>query len=258
VSGDDSSDPVHCIYCSADTPRSWTAQLNSGCSVITPWNYPHLCTVNSVLPALLAGNAVLLKPAPQTPVPGERFLSTFLAAGLPTNLLQVVHLSQEMTLGKFVSDPRIKFVAFTGSVMGGRAVQQAASSGKGFKGVGLELGGKDPAYVRADADVDWTAEQLVDGMSWAQIGHLAIPDHPLMIDLIIPGAMFNSGQSCESPLSTNLSGTYTEGDAMQVAVSNGSTSIHPSTNLSSSDSSRSPSSTSLATRQSRKQRSDRW
>lgn len=132
--------------------------------VITPWNYPHLCTVNSILPALLAGNAVIIKPAPQTPVPGERFLSTFLAAGLPANLLQVVHLSQEMTLGKLVTDSRIDFVAFTGSVVGGKAVSEAASKGKGFKGVGLELGGKDPAYVRSDANVDWTAEQLVDGM----------------------------------------------------------------------------------------------
>ena len=122
-----------------------------------------MCTVNTVLPALLSGNAVILKPAPQTPVPAERVLSTFLAAGLPVNLLQVVHLSQEMTLGKFVSDPRIDFVAFTGSVMGGRAVQEAASTGKGFKGVNLELGGKDPAYVREDADVGSTAEQLVDG-----------------------------------------------------------------------------------------------
>ena len=133
------------------------------CSVLTPWNYPHLCTVNSVLPSILSGNAVILKPAPQTPVPGERFLSTFLAAGLPTNVLQVVHLSQEITLGKLVTDPRIDFVAFTGSVAGGRAVQEAASAGKGFKGVGLELGGKDPAFIRADADVDWTAEQVLDG-----------------------------------------------------------------------------------------------
>ena len=74
-----------------------------------------------------------------------------------------------MTLSKFVADPRIEFVAFTGSVIGGRAIQQAASSGKGFKGVGLELGGKDPAYVRADADVAWTAEQLVDGMQPFQV-----------------------------------------------------------------------------------------
>lgn len=139
---------------------------------MTPWNFPHLCTVNSVLPAIISGNAVVLEPAPQTPSPGERVLSTFLAAGLPQNVLQVVHLSQEVSLGSFVTDPRIDYVAFTGSVAGGRAVQEAASKGKGFKLVGLELGGKDPAYVREDADIKWTAEQLVDG------------------------AMFNSGQSC--------------------------------------------------------------
>jgi acyl-CoA reductase-like NAD-dependent aldehyde dehydrogenase len=141
---------------------------------MTPWNFPHLCTVNSVIPAIISGNAVILKPAPQTPSPGERVLSAFLSAGLPQNVLQVVHLSQEVSLGSFVQDPRIEYVAFTGSVAGGRAVQEAASKGKGFKLVGLELGGKDPAYVREDADIKWTAENLVDG------------------------AMFNSGQSCMS------------------------------------------------------------
>ncbi|ORY34867.1 putative aldehyde dehydrogenase [Naematelia encephala] len=140
--------------------------------VITPWNYPLLCTVNTVIPAIISGNSVIIKPAPQTPVPAERFLSSFQAAGLPANILQVVHLTQATTLEKFCQDPRIDFVAFTGSVAGGRAVQQAASNGKGFKGVGLELGGKDPAYVRADADLKYAVENLVDG------------------------AMFNSGQSC--------------------------------------------------------------
>jgi acyl-CoA reductase-like NAD-dependent aldehyde dehydrogenase len=143
------------------------------CSIITPWNFPHLTTVNSVLPAILSGNAVLLKPAPQTPTPAERILTTWTTAGLPANVLQVVHLSQDMVLEKFVADPRIDFVAFTGSVVGGRAVSEAAAKGKGFKGIALELGGKDPAYVREDADVAWTAENLVDG------------------------AMFNSGQSCK-------------------------------------------------------------
>lgn len=132
-------------------------------STIVPWNYPHLCIVNSVLPGLIAGNAVIIKPAPQTPLPAERVLSTWTAAGLPANVLQVVHLDQESTLNNFVADPRIDFVSFTGSVVGGRAVQEAAAKGKGFKGVGLELGGKDPAYVRQDADLKFTVENLVDG-----------------------------------------------------------------------------------------------
>jgi acyl-CoA reductase-like NAD-dependent aldehyde dehydrogenase len=107
---------------------------------------------------------VIIKPAPQTPLPAERVLSTWTAAGLPTNVLQVVHLDQESTLNNFVADPRIDFVSFTGSVVGGRAVQEAAAKGKGFKGVGLELGGKDPAYVRQDADLKFTVENLVDGL----------------------------------------------------------------------------------------------
>lgn len=115
---------------------------------------------------------MIIKPAPQTPVPAERVLECFNAAGLPTGVLQVIHLSQQATLEGLCADPRVNFVSFTGSVPGGRAVQQAANLGKGFKGVGLELGGKDPAYVRADADLAYTVPNLVDG------------------------AFFNSGQSC--------------------------------------------------------------
>ncbi|WVQ66337.1 uncharacterized protein L199_004516 [Kwoniella botswanensis] len=141
-------------------------------AVLSPWNYPHLCLVNAVVAALLSGNAVIIKPAPQTPSPAERWVSTWQSAGLPNNLLQVVHLTQERTLSQLCQDQRIDFISFTGSVPGGRAVQQAASQGKGFKGICLELGGNDPAYVREDADIKWTAEQVVDGV------------------------MFNSGQSC--------------------------------------------------------------
>lgn len=145
---------------------------SSHCSVLTPWNFPHMCTVNSVIPAILSGNAVLLKPAPQTPSSAERFLETFTSAGLPDKVLQVLHLTQDLTLSHLATDTRIDFINFTGSVAGGRAVARAAAGGDGFKGVGLELGGKDPAYVREDADVAYSAENLVDG------------------------AMFNSGQSC--------------------------------------------------------------
>ncbi|KAI0740436.1 succinate semialdehyde dehydrogenase [Earliella scabrosa] len=139
--------------------------------VIAPWNYPYLVMVNSVLPALIAGNAVILKPSPQTPLAAERFALAFHNAGVPKDALQVIHLSPELTV-KAVQSPLVDFVAFTGSVAGGRAVDIAAAQAKGFKGVGLELGGKDPAYVRADADLDYTVAELVDG------------------------AMFNSGQSC--------------------------------------------------------------
>ncbi|TFY51931.1 hypothetical protein EVJ58_g10302 [Rhodofomes roseus] len=138
--------------------------------VIAPWNYPYLTSINSVLPALVAGNSVILKPSPQTPLTAERFAEAWTRAGLPQGLLQVAHLSPELTAFA-VTHPKVDFVSFTGSVVGGKAVAQAAA-GAGFKGVGLELGGKDPAYVRADAKLDYTVAELVDG------------------------AMFNSGQSC--------------------------------------------------------------
>jgi acyl-CoA reductase-like NAD-dependent aldehyde dehydrogenase len=137
--------------------------------VLAPWNYPYLTAVNSVVPAIMAGNAVILKPSSQTPLCAERFAESFEAAGLPAGVFQYLHCSHAQA-SAMIASPLIDFVAFTGSVEGGHAVQQAA--GKRFVGTGLELGGKDPAYVRADADLAHAVENLVDG------------------------AFFNSGQSC--------------------------------------------------------------
>ena len=137
--------------------------------VVAPWNYPYLTAVNAVVPAVLAGNAVILKHSHQTPLCAERFAEAFAAAGLPDGVFQYLHLDHADTERLIASD-EIDFVAFTGSVAGGHAVQRAAS--ERFIGTGLELGGKDPAYVRADADFDHAVENLVDG------------------------AFFNSGQSC--------------------------------------------------------------
>jgi acyl-CoA reductase-like NAD-dependent aldehyde dehydrogenase len=137
--------------------------------VVAPWNYPWLTSVNAVVPALLAGNSVVLKMAAQTPLVAERYLEAWRAAGGPDGVFQFLHLDHRQ-VGVLIGDPRVAFVAFTGSVAGGHAVQQAAASR--FVGTGLELGGKDPAYVRADAPLEATVENLVDG------------------------AFFNSGQSC--------------------------------------------------------------
>jgi acyl-CoA reductase-like NAD-dependent aldehyde dehydrogenase len=136
---------------------------------IAAWNYPYLIAVNSVVPAIMAGNAVILKHSAQTPLCAERFAECFAAAGLPHGVFQVLHLSHADT-ERIVKDPRIAFVAFTGSVEGGHAIQRALSGR--FIGAGLELGGCDPAYVRHDANLDHAVENLVDG------------------------AFFNSGQSC--------------------------------------------------------------
>lgn len=136
---------------------------------IAPWNYPYLTSVNSIVPALLAGNAVILKHSAQTPLCAERYAAAFQEAGLPEGVFQFLHLSHA-AVDQVIGDPRVDFVAFTGSVQGGLAVQAAAS--RRFIGTGLELGGKDPAYVRADADLAHAVENLIDG------------------------AMFNSGQSC--------------------------------------------------------------
>jgi acyl-CoA reductase-like NAD-dependent aldehyde dehydrogenase len=137
--------------------------------VVPAWNYPWLIAVNSIVPALLSGNAVVLKHSAQTPLVAERFADAFHEAGLPEGLFSVLHLTHGVT-AKAIADPRVGFVAFTGSVGGGHAIEQAAV--ERFIGVGLELGGKDPAYVRPDADLDFAVENLVDG------------------------SFFNSGQSC--------------------------------------------------------------
>ena len=137
--------------------------------VLAPWNYPWLASVNAIVPAILAGNSVILKIAPQTPLVAERYAEAFKNAGLPDGVFQFLHIDHDQ-VAEVIKDSRINFVAFTGSVAGGHAVQKTAS--ERFISTGLELGGKDPAYVRADAQLDATIENLVDG------------------------AMFNSGQSC--------------------------------------------------------------
>jgi len=137
--------------------------------VVAPWNYPYLTAVNAIVPAILAGNTVILKHSAQTPLVAEAFAAGFAAAAAPAGLFQVLHLSHADT-DRVVRATEVDFVAFTGSVEGGHAVQRAASDR--FIGTGLELGGKDPAYVRADANFDHAVENLVDG------------------------AFFNSGQSC--------------------------------------------------------------
>jgi acyl-CoA reductase-like NAD-dependent aldehyde dehydrogenase len=137
--------------------------------VVAPWNYPYLTAVNSVVPALMAGNAVLLKHSHQTPLCAERFTQAFQAAGLPEGLFRHLHLSHAAT-AKLIAGEGVDFVSFTGSVPGGHAVQEAAATR--FIGTGLELGGKDPAYLRADVKLEHAVENVIDG------------------------AFFNSGQSC--------------------------------------------------------------
>jgi acyl-CoA reductase-like NAD-dependent aldehyde dehydrogenase len=137
--------------------------------VVAPWNYPYLTAVNAVLPALIAGNTVVLKHSHQTPLCAERFLEAFVSAGVPAGVFQYLHLSHADT-ARLMADSRVASVCFTGSVAGGRAV--VAATAAGFATAGLELGGKDPAYVRADANLAQAVDTLTDG------------------------AFFNAGQSC--------------------------------------------------------------
>lgn len=137
--------------------------------VIAPWNYPYLTAVNTIIPALMAGNAVILKHASQTLLVGERFAAAMARAQLPPGLFQNLLLDHDQTAA-IIASGQVQQVNFTGSVEAGRAMESAATGR--FLGMGLELGGKDPAYVRADADLEQAVENLVDG------------------------SFFNSGQSC--------------------------------------------------------------
>ena len=136
---------------------------------VAPWNFPYLTAVNSIIPALMAGNAVFLKHAAQTLLVGQRFAQAFSAANLPEGLFTTLVLSHDQT-NKLISSRSFDQIMFTGSVSAGKTIERAAAGT--FAGVGLELGGKDPAYVRADADVAFAVENVVDG------------------------GFFNSGQSC--------------------------------------------------------------
>ena len=137
--------------------------------VIAPWNYPYLTAINAIIAAIMSGNAVILKPSSQTPLTAERFAAAFKTAGLPGGLFQYLHLSRDATF-RLIRTVGIDHVMFTGSVHGGKTIKRAASTR--FIGTGLELGGKDPAYVRRDAPLNYAVQQLADG------------------------AFYNAGQSC--------------------------------------------------------------
>jgi acyl-CoA reductase-like NAD-dependent aldehyde dehydrogenase len=150
--------------------KRWIQRVPVGVVFNLPaWNYPYLTAVNAFIPALMAGNAVIMKHSSQTALCAQRIADAFVEADLPSDLFGVLNLTHAQT-EKLIAESSIDFVCFTGSVQGGHAIQRAASHR--FIGTGLELGGKDPAYVRADAHLNHAVETLVDG------------------------AMFNSGQSC--------------------------------------------------------------
>ncbi len=137
--------------------------------IIAPWNYPYNTSVNSVVPSLLAGNTVILKHSSQTPLCAEQLYKAAKLSGLPEGVFQFLHLDHQYT-SKIIADERIDHVLFTGSVSGGRQVKKAI--GERFINAGLELGGKDPAYVRKDCNLQHAIENLADG------------------------SFYNSGQSC--------------------------------------------------------------
>ncbi len=137
--------------------------------VIAPWNYPYMTAINTIAPALMAGNTVIIKHASQTLLVGERMVRAFVEAGVPDDVFANLFLDHQTT-SALIAAGNFNFINFTGSVEGGRSIERAAAGT--FSGLGLELGGKDPGYVMEDADLDAAVDTLMDG------------------------ATFNSGQCC--------------------------------------------------------------
>ncbi len=140
--------------------------------IISPWNYPLLTTVNTLIAAVLAGNTVIIKHSPYTPLCGKMFEDAFETAGLK-NIVNDCLVTLE-DCQDLLTDPLISYVNFTGSVASGKFVYEKIVSSRttDFIDVGLELGGKDAIYLAEDYDVKQAAESLMDG------------------------AMYNAGQSC--------------------------------------------------------------
>ncbi|ABR60962.1 aldehyde dehydrogenase family protein [Sinorhizobium medicae] len=131
--------------------------------VIAPWNYPYMTAINTIAPALMAGNAVILKHASQTILVGERMVRAFIEAGVPADVFQNLFLDHDTTAA-LIAAKSFDFINFTGSVEGGRSIERAAAGT--FTGLGLELGGKDPGYVMEDADLDAAVDTLMDGATY--------------------------------------------------------------------------------------------
>ncbi|KXG85972.1 aldehyde dehydrogenase family protein [Agrobacterium bohemicum] len=154
---------------SGDFERRIEREAHGVVFVIAPWNYPYMTAINTIAPALMAGNTVVIKHAAQTLLVGERMVRAFVEAGVPEDVFINLFLDHQTT-SALIAESLFNFVNFTGSVEGGRAIERAAAGT--FTGLGLELGGKDPGYVMEDADLDAAVDTLMDG------------------------ATFNSGQCC--------------------------------------------------------------
>lgn len=155
--------------------------------VVAPWNYPYLTAINTIVPALIAGNTVILKHGTQTLLAGERMANAFHSAGIPKDVFLNIFLTHETT-SALIATGSFDFINFTGSVAGGKAMEQAAAGT--FTPISTELGGKDPGYVMEDANLDEAVATLIDG------------------------AMFNSGQCCcgieRIYIHTSLFGAFVE------------------------------------------------
>ncbi|MDP2293660.1 MAG: aldehyde dehydrogenase family protein [Actinomycetota bacterium] len=162
---------------SDDTPLVYSVCDPVGVvGVITPWNFPLNMASRKIGPALAAGNTVVFKPSPMTPLMGERLAAAFIDAGLPPGVLNVVHgFSAGATL---VADERVGAVSFTGSNATGAKIHAAMGLGRRVQ---LELGGKNPVIVLADADLA-AAASIVARSSFSLSGQACTGAGRILVD----------------------------------------------------------------------------
>lgn len=174
---------------SDDTPLVYSVLDPVGVvGVITPWNFPLNMASRKIAPALAAGNTVVFKPSPMTPLMGERLAAAFDDAGLPPGVLNVVH---GHAAGAYVvADERVAAITFTGSTATGRKIHAALGLGRRAQ---LELGGKNPIVVLADADLDAAAAIVarssfsLTGQACTGAGRILVADevHDALVERVV-------------------------------------------------------------------------
>jgi aldehyde dehydrogenase (NAD+) len=132
--------------------------------LITPWNFPMAIPSWKIVPALITGNTVVLKPSPEAPLSAHHFVRVLHEAGIPPGVINLVTSSGKEAGETLVSDPNVPIVSFTGSTQTGLIINEMAASN--FKRISLEMGGKNAIIIMDDADL----ELAIDGALWGGFG----------------------------------------------------------------------------------------
>jgi acyl-CoA reductase-like NAD-dependent aldehyde dehydrogenase len=194
--------------------------LRQPCGVvvaITPFNYPLLLVLHKIAPALAAGNAVVLKPARQTPLTALKLVEILLEAGLAPEAISCVTGPGGELGNALVSDPRVRKISFTGSTATGAAIARSA----GVKKLSLELGASCPVAILPDADIELAAQAVALG-GYANAGQVCISVQRVLADRAIVGDFLDAlvpkveAIRAGDPASADIGTLISEGEARRV------------------------------------------